>query len=113
MKLVLRRTLSLDLPVKFCAQRFMVHAGRIVRNPGGSNPAVVAALERVRDSYRGRKRPTPLHKSVMEKRFDRFFGMVSDCADLDRSFERLKANRKEILRFLYKFGAPLHTSRIK
>ena len=83
-----------------------IHAERNIAKLNGSAPyqheRVDGVLDKVwkpcRSLCRYRKRPTPLRKLVMEKRFDRIFGTAAGCASLDRLLERLAANRDELLR---------------
>ena len=98
-----------------------IHAERNVRKLDGNTPfqheRVAPALDRMWKLYRSlaryRKRPTPLRKRVMETRFDRIFGMRTGYASLDRSLERVKANKDELLRVLDHPETPLHTNGIE
>ena len=91
---------SLAMLVKYCTQNFMVHAGQNVPNPDGRspdhNPAIDVAFDRIWTFCRGRKRPTPLFTSIMEKRFDQLFGTVAGYAGLGRFLDRLTANREPL-----------------
>ena len=64
-----------------------------------------------RSLCRCRKRPAPLRKLAMEKRFDRIFGTAAGCASLDGLLERLKANRDELLRVPGRPETPLNANR--
>ncbi len=98
-----------------------LHAERNIAKLNGSAPyqheRVDKVLDRVWRLYRSlcryRKRPTPLRKLVMQRRFDRIFGTVTGYASLDRLLERLKANRDELLRVLDRPETPLHTNRVE
>ncbi len=95
------------------------HAERNIARPTGSAPyqheRVDGVLDKVWKLYRSlcryRKRPTPLRKLVMEKRFDRIFGTAAGCASLDRLLERLAANRDELLRVPGRPETPLNANR--
>ena len=66
-----------------------------------------------RSLCRYRKRPTPLRKLVMQRRFDRIFGTAAGYASLDRLLERLAANRDELLRVPGRPETPLHANRVE
>ncbi len=95
-----------------------LHAERNIARPTGSAPCqherVDKVLDRVWRLYRSlcrcRKRPTPLRKLVMQRRFDRIFGTAAGCASLDRLLERLAANRDELLRVLGRPETPLNAN---
>ena len=98
-----------------------LHAERNIAKLNGSAPCqherVDKVLDRVWRLYRSlcryRKRPTPLRKLVMQRRFDRIFGTAAGYASLDRLLERLKANRDELLRVPGRPETPLNANRVE